>query len=82
MELSLLLRREVAGVSEKTLSQTLRDLEVDGFVKREAFPEIPPRVEYSLTPMGREVAPLVEELADWVETNMPRVISARSRTSR
>src|SRR4051812_23096496 len=50
------LRRKVAGVSEKMLAQTLQALETDGFVLREVFPVIPPRVDYSLTPLGREVA--------------------------
>jgi DNA-binding HxlR family transcriptional regulator len=72
------LRRAVAGVSEKMLAHTLRDLEVDGFVRREAFPVIPPRVEYTLTSMGRQVAKHVEALADWIEVNMPRVARARA----
>ncbi len=46
------LRRKVAGVSEKMLAQTLQALEEDGFVLREVYPVIPPRVDYSLTPMG------------------------------
>lgn len=72
------LRREVAGVSEKMLAQTLQALEQDGFVLREVHAVIPPRVDYSLTPMGREVARHVERLADWIEENMPRVQLARA----
>ena len=75
------LRRRVDGVSEKMLAQTLQALEADGFVRREVFPVIPPRVEYSLTPLGREVAQLVERLADWIEENMPRVKKAREAAS-
>jgi DNA-binding HxlR family transcriptional regulator len=71
------LRRAASGVSEKMLAQTLRDLERDGFVHREAFAEVPPRVEYALTPMGREVSAHVEALADWIEVNMPRVWKAQ-----
>ena len=56
------LRRTVGGVSEKMLSQTLQALERDGFVLREAYPVIPPRVDYSLTDLGREVAAHVETL--------------------
>jgi DNA-binding HxlR family transcriptional regulator len=73
------LRRKVAGVSEKMLSQTLQALERDGFVLREAYPVIPPRVDYSLTGMGREVAGRVEALADWIEGSMPRIAKARAR---
>ena len=71
------LRRKVAGVSEKMLAQTLQALEADGIVHRQVYPVIPPRVEYSLTPLGREVAPHVEALAEWIEENMPRVLRAR-----
>ncbi|WP_028707732.1 winged helix-turn-helix transcriptional regulator [Propionicicella superfundia] len=64
------LRREVDGISEKMLGTTLRTLEADGFVHRETFGTVPPRVEYSLTNRGRELAerllPLVEWVADYV----------------
>lgn len=73
------LRRKVGGVSEKMLAQTLHALEEDGFVHREVFPVIPPRVDYSLTPMGEEVAGHVEVLADWIEENLPRVFAARAQ---
>jgi len=72
------LRRRVGGVSEKMLSQTLQALEADGFVRRELFPEIPPRVEYSLTPLGEEVAVRVEALAAWIEGNLGRIQAARA----
>ena len=71
------LRRAVAGVSEKMLAQTLQALEADGFVLREVHPVIPPHVDYSLTPLGQEVAVHVEALADWVEEALPRVLAAR-----
>ncbi|HSM93274.1 MAG TPA: helix-turn-helix domain-containing protein [Anaeromyxobacteraceae bacterium] len=73
------LRRRVGGVSEKMLSQTLQALEADGFVKREVFPEIPPRVEYSLTSLGEEVSARVEALADWIEGNLGRILAARGQ---
>jgi DNA-binding HxlR family transcriptional regulator len=73
------LRRKVAGVSEKMLAQTLHALEEDGFVLREVYPVIPPRVDYSLTPMGEEVAGHVEALADWIEENLPRIVTARAQ---
>jgi DNA-binding HxlR family transcriptional regulator len=72
------LRRRVGGVSEKMLSQTLQALEKDGFVRREMFPEIPPRVEYSLTQLGEEVAARVQALADWIEGNLGRILTARA----
>lgn len=71
------LRRKVGGVSEKMLSQTLHALELDGFVLREAYAVIPPRVDYSLTPLGREVAEQVASLVDWIEGNIWRVLDAR-----
>jgi len=72
------LRRKVGGVSEKMLAQTLQWLEGDGFVDRKSYPVVPPRVEYSLTPLGREVAEKVEILADWIEFNLPRIAKADS----
>jgi DNA-binding HxlR family transcriptional regulator len=68
------LRKEVGGVSEKMLAQTLVALEGDGFVLRTALPVIPPHVEYSLTPLGREVAERLEVLVDWIEDNLPRIV--------
>src|SRR3954463_16420691 len=59
------LRRAVEGVSEKMLAQTLRTLEADGFVLRDAHPVIPPHVEYSLTPLGRELVALLMPLFTW-----------------
>ncbi|MFC1420511.1 winged helix-turn-helix transcriptional regulator [Streptacidiphilus cavernicola] len=71
------LRRRIEGVSEKMLAQTLQTLERDGFVLRVAHPEIPPRVEYSLTGPGREAAELVVDLVQWVEQQMPQVIESQ-----
>lgn len=71
------LRRKVTGVSEKMLAQSLHALEADGFVRREVYPVIPPRVDYSLTDLGRQVAAHVEALGTWVEDNLPRVLRAR-----
>jgi DNA-binding HxlR family transcriptional regulator len=71
------LRRKVGGVSEKMLAQTLQTLERDGFVHRDAHPVIPPRVDYSLTPVGHEVAQKVWALTRWVENNFDGVFDAR-----
>jgi len=72
------LRRKIGGVSEKMLAQSLQALARDGFVSRVSHPVVPPFVEYSLTPMGEEVAGKVADLADWIELNLSRVIEARS----
>jgi DNA-binding HxlR family transcriptional regulator len=66
------LRRYVEGISEKMLAQTLRQLEADGFVLRESEGTIPPRVDYSLTPLGRELAELLIPLVRWVGDNVHR----------
>lgn len=65
------LRRKVSGVSERMLAQTLQQLEGDGLLKRKSYPVVPPRVTYTLTPLGKEAARLIEALADWVEVSMP-----------
>lgn len=75
------LRREIGrhgrGVSEKMLAQTLQTLQRDGLVHRDARPVIPPRVDYSLTGLGREAAEQVRALARWTERRMPDVERAR-----
>ncbi|MET9799225.1 helix-turn-helix domain-containing protein [Streptomyces sp. NPDC006368] len=71
------LRRTIGGVSEKMLTQTLQTLERDGFVHRDAKPVIPPRVDYSLTALGREAAEQVWALARWTERRLDAVVTAR-----
>ncbi|MGW0187489.1 winged helix-turn-helix transcriptional regulator [Streptomyces sp. NPDC003362] len=71
------LRRAIGRVSEKMLTQTLQTLERDGFVHRDAKPVIPPRVDYSLTGLGREAAEQVRALALWTERRMAEVEDAR-----
>lgn len=71
------LRRKIGGVSEKMLAQTLQFLEHDGFVIRKSYPVVPPHVEYSLSPMGLEVARHVEGLADWIEANLQKIMDER-----
>lgn len=68
------LKRQIGGVSERMLAQTLKLLEGDGFVRRQAFEVVPPHVEYSLTPLGLEVAERVRGLADWIQVNLGRVL--------
>ncbi len=67
------LRRRIGGVSERMLSQTLQWLEADGFVLRTAYPVVPPHVEYSLTPLGREIGTQVRQMTDWIEENLGRI---------
>ena len=73
------LRRAIGGVSERMLAQTLQWLEGDGLVDRVALDVVPPHVEYSLTPLGREAAERVRGLADWIEGNLPRIMKAQKR---
>jgi DNA-binding HxlR family transcriptional regulator len=72
------LRRRVDGVSEKMLAQTLQWLAADGFVVRTSYEVVPPHVDYRLTPLGEEVARQVTSLADWIEVNLSRILSARA----
>jgi DNA-binding HxlR family transcriptional regulator len=71
------LRRAIGRVSEKMLTQTLQTLERDGLVHRDAKPVIPPRVDYSLTDLGREAAEQVRALATWTKDRMDDVQKAR-----
>jgi DNA-binding HxlR family transcriptional regulator len=73
------LRRRVDGVSEKMLSQTLHALERDGLVHREAQPVNPPRVDYELTPLGREVTARLLSLIHFLEGSMDEVLASRER---
>ena len=76
------LRRRAEGISEKMLAQTLRTLEADGFVHRDAQPVIPPRVDYSLTPRGRELVALMLPLFGWVVANADDIVGAAASASR
>ncbi|MEV0293360.1 helix-turn-helix domain-containing protein [Nocardia sp. NPDC050710] len=71
------LRRRIDGISQKMLTQTLRQLEHDGFVSRTVHPTIPPRVEYTLTDLGHGLRTPIAALRDWIETNINRVEAAR-----
>jgi DNA-binding HxlR family transcriptional regulator len=71
------LRRRIGGISEKMLIQTLRRLERNGFVARHSYPEVPPRVEYSLTPLGQSVSGPITLLDQWVEQHLPQIAQAQ-----
>ena len=68
------LRRRAEGVSEKMLAQTLRMLEADGLVHRDARPVVPPHVEYSLTARGSELAERMVPLMDWIADHAPAIV--------
>jgi DNA-binding HxlR family transcriptional regulator len=69
----------IGDISQKMLTVTLRNLEADGLVSRKAFAEIPPRVEYTLTPLGESLVPLLKQLVIWADTNMGAI--KKNRTS-
>ena len=71
--------RNVIGISPKVLTQTLRTLERDGLLARSAYPEIPPRVEYSLTQLGLTLCEPLAAIRDWAETHVHEIIAARQR---
>ena len=72
------LQRQIPDISQKSLTQTLRTLEEEGFVSREVFPEVPPRVEYSLTARAHSFLPLVENMINWAKENMDEIIKDRT----
>jgi DNA-binding HxlR family transcriptional regulator len=76
------LRREIAGISPKVLTQTLRGLERDGLLTRRIYASVPPKVEYSLTPLGRTLIGVVEAIQAWAETNIESVLEAQQTFDR
>ncbi len=72
------LRRDIRGLSQKVLSQTLKRLERDGLVKRTVHPTVPIRVDYALTPLGRTLTETVAAFAHWAERNMDAVLAAQT----
>jgi DNA-binding HxlR family transcriptional regulator len=76
------LTREVAGISQKMLTQTLRALEDDGLIARKVYPVIPPMVEYSLTPLGRTLLAPVHAICDWAELHLPKIEAHRKQCRR
>lgn len=72
------LQRNIPDISQKMLTATLKTLEADGLVKREAYAEVPPRVEYSLSDKGRSLIPLINNLLTWASENMDGIIASRA----
>jgi DNA-binding HxlR family transcriptional regulator len=71
------LQREIGGISQKMLTQTLRGLERDGLVARTVYPEVPPRVEYMITLLGNTLVGLLAALRVWSETHIDEVLQAQ-----
>jgi len=67
------LRRQIPGITEKMLTQHLRELEADGIVERRVYPSVPPRVEYSLTDYGRSLKQALEAICEWGRLHMLRI---------
>ena len=73
------LRRSIGGISQRMLTLTLRGLERDGLVTRTVLPTIPPRVDYALTPLGRDLLGPVSALGAWAIRNQPKIARAREK---
>ncbi|MFD9127605.1 winged helix-turn-helix transcriptional regulator [Kitasatospora sp. NPDC059571] len=71
------LHRHIPGVSQRMLTLTLRNLEKDGLVSRTAYAEVPPRVEYALTPMGKSLIPPALALASWAVEHNAQILASR-----
>ncbi len=72
------LSAELKDISQKMLVLTLRTLETDGFIKRQVFAEVPPRVEYQLTDRARSLFPIINQLIDWARANMDAILYDRT----
>jgi DNA-binding HxlR family transcriptional regulator len=73
------LRRAIGGISQRMLTLTLRGLERDGLITRTAYPTIPPRVDYALTALGRDLLTPVSALGAWAIRNQPKIAKAREQ---
>jgi DNA-binding HxlR family transcriptional regulator len=71
------LRKSIEGISQKMLTQTLRGMERDGLVDRKVYPEIPPKVEYSLTELGQSLIKILLDIRDWSEDNAEKIFASR-----
>ena len=76
------LRREIGGISQKVLTQTLRSLERDGLIRREVYAQVPPRVEYSLTPLGQSLSSVLSAGIAWANAHCDEVEAARAAFDR
>jgi DNA-binding HxlR family transcriptional regulator len=76
------LKRDIEGISQKVLSQTLKLLERDGLISRTAYPTVPVTVEYALTPLGENLTEAVAAFAHWAESNMDQIRKAQTAYDR
>ena len=76
------LRREISDISQRMLTQTLRDLQADGLIERTVFPTTPPSVEYKLSPMGQSFLVPLAAMVDWAFANFPAIRDARAEFSK
>lgn len=73
------LMRALKGITQKVLTSQLRELEDDGLVSRKIYPEVPPRVEYSLTPLGETLVPVLNKMEEWAQAHATELIEAREK---
>lgn len=71
------IKNGVNGISQRMLTLTLRNLQRDGLLVRHYFPEVPPRVEYELSVMGKSMLPALEAFTGWIRSNWPAIVQAR-----
>lgn len=71
------IQKSIGDISQRMLAVTLRTLEADGLVSRKVYPEVPPRVEYRLTPRGYSLMPYLDGLVGWAMANMPQILAER-----
>lgn len=69
----------IGNISQKMLTVTLKTLEADGLITRKMYPQIPPKVEYSLTPLGQSLLPAIDSLTQWAKENMPAILASRAK---
>jgi DNA-binding HxlR family transcriptional regulator len=71
------LRRKVGGISQKMMTQTLRDLERNGIIRRIRYDKVPPHVEYELTALGESLSELVQRIECWITEHYPRIVTVQ-----
>lgn len=76
------LHKAINGISQKMLTVSLKTLEADGLVLRKVYPEVPPRVEYKLSDLGKSLIPLIADLAEWAHKNQGQILESRKKYKR